>query len=243
MEITGQKREETGKKVKKIRLDGGLPASVFGSGIESTPITLNLNEFIKVFREAGETSLVDLKVDKDEHKVLIKEIQFDPVTDQIIHVGLYKPDLTEKTEVQVPVEAVGEEQNELIKSGQGIVLLLMNEITVSALPTDLPDSFEVDVSDLAEIGDGVTIGQLQYDRDKVEIPDLEEDELVLKIDYAEMEEEEEEEELTEEEAIEQMEATEEKDEEEVEGEQKDKKLKEDTEEKAEGEKEDKKDSK
>lgn len=215
MELAGQKRETTGKKVKSIRTDGNVPAVVYGSAIESTSISLNQNEFIKVFKKAGETSLIDLKLqDGNDYKVLVKDVQYDPVTDSIIHVGLYKPNLTEKTEVQVPVEVLGEETNSIVKSGQGLVLTLINEITVRALPTDLPDAFRVDISGLEDIGAGVTVGELEYNKEKVEIMDLEDDELVVKIDYAEMLEEEEEEELTEEEAIAKMEATAEAEEEE-----------------------------
>ena len=215
MELTGQKREKTGKKVKSLRAVGNIPAAVFGSGIDSTSITLNLNEFSKILKIAGETSLIDLKIESGEnagsdatYKVLVKDVQYDPVSDFIIHVGLYKPDLTAKTEVQVPVEILGEENNPAVKSGAGLVLTLINEITVSALPADLPDAFTVDISGLEEVGAGITVGELEYNREKVDIIDLEDDELVVKIDYAEMlEEEEEEEELTEEEAIEKMEAT------------------------------------
>ncbi|OGC68191.1 hypothetical protein A2415_02745 [candidate division WWE3 bacterium RIFOXYC1_FULL_39_7] len=215
MELIGQKREKTGKQTKSLRKEGNIPAVVFGNDIEPTSITLNLNDFVKVFVGAGETSLIDLKLDKNSHKILINEVQEDPITGKIIHAGLYKPNLNVRTEVEVPVEIIGADVNPVLKSGEGILLTILDEIRVSALPADLPDAFTIDVSTLAEVGAGVTVAELNYDREKVEIVDLDPEELVLKIDTALMAEEEEEvAPVTEEEAIAQMEATAEKEDEE-----------------------------
>ena len=112
----------------------------------------------------------------------------------------------------------------LVKSGEGMLLTLLSEIEVEALPADLPSSFEIDASHLKEIGEGITIAELKFDKEKVEIVDKEPEEFVVRIDYAEMEEEPEEEaELTEEELIEGIEATEEKEESEEEDTQEEKK--------------------
>jgi large subunit ribosomal protein L25 len=209
MEITAEKREKLGRQTKVLRAEDFIPGAIFGKGMETIPITLNLLDFEKVLEAAGETELVDVKVKGNkDHKVLVKEVQYDPITDKIIHVGLYQPDLTEEINADIPVEIVGEEENPLVKSEEGMVLVLMDEIPVKSLPTDLPRNFKVDVSGIEEIGDGVVVGQLEYDKEKVEIVDLEDDALIVKIDYAEMEEEPEEE-ITEEEALAELEVTEE----------------------------------
>ena len=189
MEIAAENRTQLGKKSKKLRLDRKLPAVVFSKGVESLPLTVDFNQFVKVFKEAGETTLVDLKHSGSSEKVLIKDLQHDPVTGNPIHVSFQKVNLKEKITADIPVEVVGEENNELLKSGEGLVLQLLNEITVEALPTDLPRKFEVDVSKITEVGVGLKISDLEYDRDKVELVDHEPDELVVKIDKAEMEEE------------------------------------------------------
>jgi large subunit ribosomal protein L25 len=208
MELTAEKRQETGKKVKHLRTENKIPAVMFGKGIESVPLTITYLDFERVLKEAGETNLIDLQFAKETHKILIKEVQYDPVSDKITHAGLYKPDLTEKVEVNVPVEVVGEEENELIKSGEAVALILLHEITISALPTELKDTFVVDISGLTEIGAAVTVAGLEYDKEKVEIVGIEETEAVVRLDYAQMAEEEEEE-VSEEELIEGIEATEE----------------------------------
>ena len=213
MELIGEKRQKIGKAVKSLRKMGLIPAVIFGNEIEPDSIVLNRMAFAKLFSKAGETSLVDLKIEDKSYKVLINDVQFDPVSDKIIHAGFYKPNLKEKTEVHVPVKVIGEEANPLIKSGEGVALQLMNEILVRALPSDLPEAFVIDVSLLTKVGNGVTVGELSFDKSKVEIIHLDADELVVKLDNAVMAQTAEDtaaEALSEQEAIEKLEALKEK---------------------------------
>jgi len=220
MQLQAKKRETLGKKNRHIRKEGEIPAVVFGKGMESANIALDYNSFEKTFKQAGETDLIDLSAESDKFKVLIKDVQFNPVTSRFSHVSFYKPDLTVKTEAQVPVEIIGEENNELIKSGAALALQLVQEITVEALPEDIPHSFTIDISGITEIGQGVSVSQLEYDKEKVSIPDLDPEEMVVRIDEVVVQEEEPEVAISEEEAIAGLEATAEKPEEEEEEENK-----------------------
>ncbi|KKS31384.1 MAG: 50S ribosomal protein L25 [candidate division WWE3 bacterium GW2011_GWA1_42_12] len=184
-----------------------MPAVIFGKALESLSITVPQVEVEKAYNAGGETTLIDIKIGNQTEKVLFKEVQEDPLSGKIIHVGFYKPNLKELTEAQVPVEIIGEENNEFLKTGGAIVLILANEIAVEALPTDLPHAFEIDVSDM-QIGDVVTAGQLKYDTSKVSLVDLEAGDMVIKLDKIE-EQVEEEAPVSEEEALEKIEATEE----------------------------------
>lgn len=217
MEIIAEKRQNKGKQNKRLRKERKIPAAVYGQGMDTDSLTIDLNNFIKVYKEAGETTLIDLKYNGTNEKVLVKEVQVNPISLEPIHVSFHKVNLKEKISANVPVEVIGEEDSPIVKSGEGLVLVLHSEIEVEALPTDLPSEFTVDVSKLTEVGAGITVGELAYDREKVEIVDLEEDEIIVKIDYAEMLEEEETE-VSEEELIAGVEATEEKPESEEEGE-------------------------
>lgn len=208
MELTSQTREKLGKKAKSLISERKIPAVVFGKGIDSIPISVDQLEFVKVFRNAGETTLVDLSVGGKNEKVLIKDVQLDPITGSPIHAAFHKVNLKEKIKAEIPVEVVGEAQNDLIKSGEGLVLTLLNSIAVEALPSDLPHEFVVDVSGIITLGGGVKVSDLVFDREKVEILDAEPDELVVKIDSARMAEEVVEE-VTEAEALASVEATEE----------------------------------
>jgi large subunit ribosomal protein L25 len=211
MQLQAKKRETLGKKNKYIRRGGEIPAVVFGKGMESVNLTVDYNTFDKAFKQAGETDLIDIVTEKEKYKVLVKDVQYNPVTSRISHASFYKPDLTIKTEAQVPVEIIGEEDNELIKSGAALALQLIQEVTVEALPEDIPHSFTIDVSDLTEIGQGFSISQLDYDREKVSIPDIDPEEMVVRIDEIVVQEEEPEvAPVSEEEAIAGLEATAEK---------------------------------
>lgn len=207
MELIAEKREKLGKSTKALKREGLIPAVIFGKGEKSVPITLPKTQVEKAYKAGGETTLIDIKLGSALEKVLFKEIQEDPITGQIIHAGFYKPNLKEKTEAQVPVEIVGEENNEYVKAGEAIALILVNEITVEALPMDLPHAFTVDISNM-QIGDVVTAGALDYDKSKVTLSDLEDTDMVIKLDKMEAPvEEEEEKPVSEEELLEKIEAT------------------------------------
>ena len=216
MELIAEKREIFGKKTKHLRDDRKLPAVIFGKGLESISVSVDFNNYVKVFNEAGETSVIDLMVGGKKHPVLVKDVQYHHINNHPVHVGFYEVDLKQKITAQVPVEVINEEQNELIKGGEFLILTLLDEIEVECLPTDIPHEFIVDATKLVSEDSVITIGDLAYDKSKVEIVGLESDELVAKLDYAVMAEEVEEE-KTEAELMEGVEAIEEKDVEEGEG--------------------------
>jgi large subunit ribosomal protein L25 len=95
MQLKAKQREELGKATKYIRRENMIPAVIFGKGMDSVAITLEYVNFNKVYQESGETDLIDIDCGDKKYKVLIKDMQFDPVTDKIAHVGFYKPDLTD----------------------------------------------------------------------------------------------------------------------------------------------------
>ncbi len=188
MELNATKRTVLGKKSKTLRSKGQIPGVIFGKGEDSVAITLSLLEFDKVFRRAGETSLVDVKLDgKEFGKVLISDVDFDPVKDFIIHANLHKVNLKEKIKAQVPVRFIGE--SPIVKSGEGLLLTLIDELEVECFPSDIPHSIDVDITGLIELDQSIAVKDLKIDRTKVDVIGREEDELVVKIDYAEMKEE------------------------------------------------------
>lgn len=190
MKLDAKKREIVGKQVKKLRRQGRLPAVVYSKKIGSVPISLDQKAFLKTYKEAGESTLIDLKIeDGKTYKTLVSEIQIDPVSDKILHANLQQIDLKEKLTTAVPIETVGE--SPAVKSGVGILLTLMDEIEIECLPTDLPSEIKVDISNLKEIGQGIQVKDLPVDRSKVELK-ADPEELVLKIEHAEMKEEKEE---------------------------------------------------
>ncbi len=200
--LQAEERIILGKKVKNLRKDGKLPGHVFGKGLETEHVSVDGKTFLKTFKEAGETGLIDLKIGAEKVRpVLVRGVQHDPVSGLPIHIDFYQVNLSEKVKVPVPIELIGEEP-EKVHLGEAIVLQTLNEVEVEALPADLIEKIEVDQSLLKEIDDAITVGQLSYDREKLTI-EVDPEEIVVKLApavTAEMEK------LLEEEAAEQAEA-------------------------------------
>lgn len=161
LKLTAEKRKTIGRKVKKLRRQGILPANIYGKKVKSLAVQLDLKSFLAAFKKTGETSVVQLKV-KSENKfrpVLIHNVQFDPITDQPLHADFYQVDLKEKVTTEVPVGLVGESPAE--KEKLGILIQPLTEVEVEALPTELPDKLELDISGLKTVGDAVTVADLK----------------------------------------------------------------------------------
>lgn len=184
MELRVLLREKLGKAVKAIRKEGLIPAVVYGKGFANLNLTLNLKDFKKIYHAAGHSSVVDLVVEGQAEpiKVLVHDTQVEPEKNEVIHVDFHKIDLSQKTSVKVPLEIVG--VSPTVKSGEGILLTLLSEIEVEALPLDLPHQITVDVSHLEKIGDAVAVKDLPIDHAKVEVKGHKAEDLVVKIDYA-----------------------------------------------------------
>ncbi|MDP3941605.1 MAG: 50S ribosomal protein L25 [bacterium] len=157
--LTAQKRTVLGKSVKKLRREGMLPANVYGKGLESTAIQVNTKEFETVFKEAGETGLVDLQVENETHPVLIKNLQLKYPLRTPLHVDFYQVNLKEKVKTMVPLELIGEAK--AVTEQIGTLIQPLSEIEVEALPTDLPEKIEVTIEHLAAIDEQITVGDLK----------------------------------------------------------------------------------
>ena len=179
VKLTAKKREILGRKVKTLRREGLLPANIYGKGISSVAVELPVKEFNAVFEKAGETGLIELVVGKDTHPVLITNVQVHPVTDLPLHADFRQVDLKEKIIAPVPVELVGESPAE--KSGVGILVQQLNEVEVEALPTDLPERIEVDISKLENVDDSILVKALDVDPAKVTVL-TDEEQIVVKIE-------------------------------------------------------------
>lgn len=161
IKLTVEKRKVTGRKVKALRQQGILPANIYGKKEKSLAVQLEAKSFLPVFKEAGETSLIELKVadEKEARPVLIHNVQFHPVEEAPLHVDFYQVDLKEKVTTKVPVELIGE--SPAIKDKIGILIQPLSEVEVEALPADLPEKIEVDISELKAVGETVLVGSVK----------------------------------------------------------------------------------
>lgn len=180
LSLHAEERKVLGKKVKNLRKDGQLPAHVFGKGLETEIVSVDEKTFMKTFAQAGETGLIDLKIGTEKVRpVMVRGVQYDPVSGQPLHIDFYQVNLAEKVKVPVPLVLVGEEP-ESVHMGETIVLQTLNEVEVEALPADLIEKIEVDITSLKNVDDAVTVGQLSYDRIKLTVSAGEED-IVVKL--------------------------------------------------------------
>lgn len=193
--LSAQKREITGRKVKHLRSEGLIPAHVYGMG-EQVNIQVSEKLFTKIYSEAGETGLIELQVEGNAKPlpVLIVGIERSPVLGGYLHIDFRKVDLTETIEANIPLEIIGEAP--AVTEKGGVLVQAFNEISVEALPQDLPDAFRLDVSGLIEIGDSLSVEDLKVDTSKVTIQ-IEQDQVLVVINepQAEVEEPDEPEEL------------------------------------------------
>ncbi len=151
-------------KTKKYKHDlleqGKIPAVVYGKGITSESIELNVKEFESVMRKKGRNALIDLVINskpkEKKYVVMVKEVQREPVRGGITHVDLCKVSLKDKIHTPVPVVLKGEPHG--LKNG-GIIQTGLRTIEVECLPTEIPEAIPVDISSL-EIGDHLTVADL-----------------------------------------------------------------------------------
>ncbi len=169
------KRRDTQVKGKKYQNEGFILGNIFGLG-KSQAIALPAKETRKLFHEIGESSVIYLTLDEDKKEipVLLDETQADPLNGSLIHIALKKVDLKEKVEAAVAFEVIGE-----FSVPEALYLLLKQEVEVEALPTDLPESFILDVSKFTKIGEQITFADLEYDREKVTLLVEDQDEPVI----------------------------------------------------------------
>jgi len=160
----------------KVSEPGIIPAVLYGPGIENVSLEIDKKAIEKMYKEVGET-LIDLDVEGKTYNVLVHETQVDPLTLELIHVDFYQPNLEEKTEADVNLEIVGTAP--AVKFG-GTMISNMRQVTVKALPKDLPSKIEVDVSGLSEIGDYIAIKDIKVG-DGVEVVFDDPEEIVIQI--------------------------------------------------------------
>ena len=159
MELTVTARDAK-KSSKTLRNKGGMPAVVYGRKKEATPIAVNLKDFEKVFKTAGESSVVSLKGLGDSKDVLIKAVEFDAVSGAPIHADFYAFQKGQTVTVSVPLEFDG--VSDAVKSKGGILTKVMHELELECEPKDLPHAIHVDISLLVDLDSQILIKDLKF---------------------------------------------------------------------------------
>lgn len=154
LNLKAEKREILGKTSKRIPI-GMLAAVVYGHKEKSAPIVISGPDFKKVLKEAGESSVVTLDYDGREVEVLIQEIDFDPITSVARHVDFYALEKGKKVEVEVPIHFEG--VSPAVKDLGGILIKVLRELNVEAMPANLPHAITVDISNLVDFDSQILV--------------------------------------------------------------------------------------
>lgn len=159
-------RKSLGRKNQPLRKKGLIPAVLYGEGLKSESLKINLEEITKIYREVGDTGLVSLTIEGGEkpktYPCLIYGTQRDPLTDLLIHVDFYHPSMKKKVTAEVPL--VFEGLAPAVKEKGGVLVKDRLSVEVKALVTDLPKEIQVDITKLHDIHDKIFLQDLMIDK-------------------------------------------------------------------------------
>lgn len=163
LKISAATRDKFGRQIKSLKNEGLIPAVVYGHGTETRHLSLNLIEFTRIYRQAGESTIVGLNIEKDgktqELPVLIHEVSFDPVSDVLRHADFYVIKMDEKIIAKIPLVFIGE--SSAVKVLGGSFIKNIHEVEVEALPKDLPHEIQVDISSINTFQDHICNSDLK----------------------------------------------------------------------------------
>jgi len=157
--LQAKSREILGRKVRNLRKAGLLPAVLYGEGVPSQSISVPHKEFEKVYKEAGESTILKVDLEGKSYNVLIHDIAHDPIKGAILHADLYAVRMDKMLQTKVSLDFIGE--SAAVKNDGAVLLKVMQEIEVEALPQNLPHDIKVDLSLLSAIGSKVLVKDLQ----------------------------------------------------------------------------------
>jgi large subunit ribosomal protein L25 len=173
LQVTKRVTKGEGKKnPHTMRQEGVLPAVVYGRSLEATPIAVNLKEFQKIFKAAGESSVISLKGLGTAQDALINDVDFDVVTGEPIHADFYAIEKGQTVVVSVPLEFDG--VSPAVKDLGGILTKVMHELEIECEPKDLPHAISVDISTLTGLDSQIHVSDLKLPASAKISADLEE---------------------------------------------------------------------
>lgn len=156
-ELKVSRRDILGKKVRFLRREGLTPVNLYGPNIESTPLQAETPFLKRLIAKAGRNALITLKVDgaKKPRVVMVRDIQRDPLNDELLHVGFFQVEMTHRVKAEVPLLFLGEAP--AAKTSRSMLIQNLTALHVEALPADLPHAIEVDLSVLEEIDQAIHV--------------------------------------------------------------------------------------
>ena len=146
--VKSEKRQGLGSNAaRRLRAQGFIPAVLYGESMESRPLVLSKKDIVQILRlETGENTIFKVAVDADQYDAMIKDLQVDPVTDELLHADLIRISMDKPVQVTVPVVHRGEPVG--VKTEGGFIDFVTREVEVECLPRDIPENLSIDISEL-----------------------------------------------------------------------------------------------
>lgn len=152
-------RKEVGRATGDLREKGVLPCILYGEGLKNITLEIAEKDFEKIFKEAGESSLIQLEAEEKKYEVLIHQIQKDPVSGKITHIDFFHP--SSKKKIEAEIEIVFEGESPAVKSLGGVLVKELRELKVKGLAHKLPREIKVDISGLENLEDRILVKDLK----------------------------------------------------------------------------------
>jgi large subunit ribosomal protein L25 len=157
MDLQVQKRNMSDKAA-ALRQKGLIPVELYGKGAENMHLVVAVKDFKKVFKEAGENTVVNAILENNKYPVIIHEVSYDGVSGDILNIDLYKVRMDEKIKLMIPIEFIG--ISPAVKEKNGLLIKSLQELEVEALPMDIPHALQIDISKILEIGQSLYVKDL-----------------------------------------------------------------------------------
>lgn len=170
--LNAQRRDVLGKQVKALRRQGHLPAVVYGHHIQPVAILLDTKEASRLLSGVTSSQLIKVSINGEQHNVLVREKQRNPITGTLLHVDFLEVSMTEKLRANVVIALEGEAP--AVKELDGIVVTGIEQLEVESLPGDLPERITVDISSLVAIGDSIHVRDIRVPAAVEVLTDLDE---------------------------------------------------------------------
>jgi len=157
-QLSANTRTVLGNSVRKLRKQGLLPAVLYGQNFNSLPIQIDKKTFLKLYKQVGKTNVIDLSVDSQTLPVIVQDLDVDPVFGDVRHVDFLVVNLKQKVKVTVPIQYIGTPIG--VKQLGAVLAVNLDELEIEVLPEKIPDFITVDVTNLTNIHDSISVADL-----------------------------------------------------------------------------------
>ncbi len=173
--LINTEKKDSSLNPRQIRQKGLVPATIYGKGMESVSIQLDVKEFIAAYKK-DKNAIFELKMDKTTYSAIVKKVQIEAISDKVLNIEFQSIKADQKVKITVTVETIGD--SPAVKAG-GKLIINTSKIEIECLPSNIPSAIKVDISKLVNYEEVITIKQIEFPKDIQPLGNLED--IVVKI--------------------------------------------------------------